>query len=1019
MNAIEGNGRHDILLPPGNKIAISCENCTGTISYSTFPLSPDIFYEHTRITDSALVIGPFDSEKKIRLDAQGNGLLLYKIGADPIIVTRYDDKIGIGKIPPEKELDIDGDATVDEVLTVSSLTPSQLVGSGLDSELTSIGIGAGLSLSMGVLSSTGSGGTITSFGFTNGNGFTGVVTNPTTTPNLSLSISDTRITSSLLTGYSIGADTAITVLDTLLSALGKIQGQITARPNLSVSGQDYLSINTNTQVLTANSINLSGTNVTSILPISNGGNNTGSQQSSGILWNNGTANTSVSNLVYNGTGLVSLQTGTFSGDTTLLLNNQTSGTVHASSLVIRRGEQSTGSAYVEYFTFGTPTRRFRTGLLANDELFYINSISTTCLTITNAGVLNFPNLTASKLMVTNSSKDLVSGDLSGDVSSSGLSTTLATVNANVGLWGNATQAPVLTVNAKGLITSISNATISGVPPGGAAGGDLSGTYPNPNVARINGATLGTTTATNGNILIGNSSSWVSTAVIGDVTLDLTGLTTIGTNKVTDTIIRQSAGASVIGRSANFSGNVTDIIAGSDGLFLGRLSGSVGFSTVPASSISSGAILSKVDDTNVTLSLTGSPSAALLQSVVLTLGWTGQLGPTRGGTGTGTYTLGDILYSSASNTLAKLTGNITTAKQYLSQTGNGSNSAAPAWATIVGSDITGTALTKSDDTNVTLTLGGSPTTSLLRAASLTLGWTGQLAASRGGIGLDSSAWTQGDIPYISAIGTWNHLAKNTTATRYLANTGSSNNPAWAQVDMTNGITGIAPIANGGSNASTGDFYSNAGAQNGVIYYNATRLTSSSDFDYDPTQGILDITSTSANPGLSVKTTVTGSSNVSFLTVARGDTANGSSQLRFQVTSTNEWYLATFSGSQNLVLSRNNNATTILTMNYTDNSVSVNNGNLILSSLTKTIQFSGTAVSAGTANGTVMTGAVLVAGTVTINNSLVDSTWGGFASATTNGGTTGAYRVSCASGTVTVKSSNVLDTSTVTVVLFKIN
>jgi hypothetical protein len=48
-------------------------------------------------------------------------------------------------------------------------------------------------------------------------------------------------------------------------------------------------------------------------------------------------------------------------------------------------------------------------------------------------------------------------------------------------------------------------------------------------------------------------------------------------------------------------------------------------------------------------------------------------------------------------------------------------------------ITGSALTKTDDTNVTLTLGGTPASSLLAAASLTLGWTGTLAVSRGGIG----------------------------------------------------------------------------------------------------------------------------------------------------------------------------------------------------------------------------------------------------------------------------------------------
>jgi hypothetical protein len=44
-------------------------------------------------------------------------------------------------------------------------------------------------------------------------------------------------------------------------------------------------------------------------------------------------------------------------------------------------------------------------------------------------------------------------------------------------------------------------------------------------------------------------------------------------------------------------------------------------------------------------------------------------------------------------------------------------------------VTPSALTKTDDTNVTLTLGGTPGSSLLQAVSLTLGWTGTLADSR--------------------------------------------------------------------------------------------------------------------------------------------------------------------------------------------------------------------------------------------------------------------------------------------------
>jgi hypothetical protein len=55
-------------------------------------------------------------------------------------------------------------------------------------------------------------------------------------------------------------------------------------------------------------------------------------------------------------------------------------------------------------------------------------------------------------------------------------------------------------------------------------------------------------------------------------------------------------------------------------------------------------------------------------------------------------------------------------------------------------------------------------------------------------------TQGDILYASATDTFSRLPKNTTATRYLANTGTSNNPAWSQIDLSNGVTGDLPFSN---------------------------------------------------------------------------------------------------------------------------------------------------------------------------------------------------------------------------------
>lgn len=67
-----------------------------------------------------------------------------------------------------------------------------------------------------------------------------------------------------------------------------------------------------------------------------------------------------------------------------------------------------------------------------------------------------------------------------------------------------------------------------------------------------------------------------------------------------------------------------------------------------------------------------------------------------------------------------------------QTGNGgkfltTNGTLASWSTIPLP--TPAALTKTDDTNITLTLTGSPSTSLLQAVGIAVGWTGTLADSR--------------------------------------------------------------------------------------------------------------------------------------------------------------------------------------------------------------------------------------------------------------------------------------------------
>jgi hypothetical protein len=192
---------------------------------------------------------------------------------------------------------------------------------------------------------------------------------------------------------------------------------------------------------------------------------------------------------------------------------------------------------------------------------------------------------------------------------------------------------------------------------------------------------------------------------------------------------------------------------------------------------SGQAITRVNDTNVQITLTGTPGNSVLNAVGLTMGWTGQLAAGRGGTGTsgvsgimlgnltapvtgitgiggqilranpstGVYEfftppylespftqLGQIIYSGAGGQPLALNANSTANNMYLRSVSSGT----PAWASIQGVDIVGAGLTSTNDTNIQITLGGTPNNSVLRSVSLTMGWTGQLAVPRGGTGVST-------------------------------------------------------------------------------------------------------------------------------------------------------------------------------------------------------------------------------------------------------------------------------------------
>jgi hypothetical protein len=107
----------------------------------------------------------------------------------------------------------------------------------------------------------------------------------------------------------------------------------------------------------------------------------------------------------------------------------------------------------------------------------------------------------------------------------------------------------------------------------------------------------------------------------------------------------------------------------------------------------------------TLTVTGGVTMSDLaaSSIIFTdstkkLTTTGAITVSQGGTGINSYTLGDTIYANGTTSLAILAGNVTTTKKFLTQTGTGSVSAAPAWGTIADIDLS-TALFKDYTTGV--------------------------------------------------------------------------------------------------------------------------------------------------------------------------------------------------------------------------------------------------------------------------------------------------------------------------------